>query len=1590
MQHKLRFLSLILLCSLCMEVRAQSWTASAPAEGTFYLYNVVNEGFMRGANDWSTRASITKEGGIPVTLVSGSNANEFFISTSPTYTDLYLGADGYVDKGSSDENYTAWKFIAVENTENTYYLQAVNTSKYLVGHASDITKTSVVDALLGNNKDYWKLATKEAILDKFTNATEDSPIDATFLILDPYFGRVTNASGVWSGSSFSLNGYASGGTQNFCAECYNKTFDVYQEISGVPNGVYGIKCQGFYRIGGRTDATNRRNNGEEVLNAKYYINGSEGGLMSIFDGSYAKSYTSNYNENSAYTVNGEARYLPNTMSQAANCMRKGDYQNDVVKAIVTDGTIRLGVKKTVAVGNDWSIFDNFVLTYYGIDLSALVEQYNTLLNTAKSLQTEVMQPSAKSALEAAITTAETNVNTDSQEWLENALSTLSTAVSNAQTSNALYTNNILNAVNCVKAQSQDEGVKSEIQNRYDTSTFESAEEVLSVYQTLEIATLSANLADGTDFSSVIINPGFEYDQLGWTGAPAINGTATKCAEKWNSTFDVYQELAGLPNGRYQMTLQCLYRYGDPAPAAAAREASATGVEPLLAKYYINNTEAPLMSIFDNDRCLTNNSTYNTSTAVSVNGTDYYVPNNMDRAAACFAEGDYMNTAIEVTVTNGTVRLGVAKGIGNQNDWAIWDNVQLTYVGEFTPQVAYFDQNITLNIENDVVRDYLANTTYTEASTSVISNYDLDFTARHYQPATTTIYLPEQTTDATLSVSLNSNYSEAMTHTIPAGNIAYEVANLLPNQKYYFKVDAGGATVASGTIATEGNLRMIKADGISNMRDLGGWLTAGNKRLNYGKIYRGSELVGGTNYSASAADLVMLKEDLGIAAEIDLREDVDMADGQGLSASGVEGAAYYYANLNRWSEDALRRDDKNVVFKNAFNLTLSTLQNGGAVYFHCVWGADRTGCYGMLLEGLLGLPVDQMYKDYELTSFSRAGLRAKTGIDSKLNYIKMLPGNNLQEQFFNYWQSIGISQADLRAFIDIMGGDEVATMSDFDAETCRTLADGQYYIYFPTLNKFMSRGLNYATRCVPDDFGVPATISMNAAGIYTIQYLDNNLYLGSDSYTDKDVNYSSISWKIEPNGENIMLKSANGSYLRIFTDESGTRAQINAATPADATPVVFKSATERKSIVVTAQEANILAAASAAGITATDVDELSTILTNDYTDVSSAVSIRVDGDYKNSWSITDNPRSEDGSCNSGDYGAEIYSRPGTLSQTFTVPHPGLYKLTLNAFYRACETNNHYAWGQKGYDLSNAYISVNDTYISQIPDWFTDATSSDYPLWVDQAKALMDDGKYQMGVLAYVPGNELTVKIVIPGYVERSWCLFNNFALTEYAKKVTISETATDVPVAQDFAAVTLERTLSPDIYNTFSVPFDLSADQITASGLNGAAIYEFGSSADNTITFSQTNAIEAGKPYLVKLPETATEPVVNPSFVGVDVKATGGLAIGEAGGIQFVGQIYNKSLANISNVCYITTSGQVKKLSATGSIKGLRAYLIVPPTTQDVKFLFDDTYITGIEDTNLDASLRGEESNTLYDLQGRRVMNPTKGIYIVNGKKVMVK
>lgn len=83
------------------------------------------------------------------------------------------------------------------------------------------------------------------------------------------------------------------------------------------------------------------------------------------------------------------------------------------------------------------------------------------------------------------------------------------------------------------------------------------------------------------------------------------------------------------------------------------------------------------------------------------------------------------------------------------------------------------------------------------------------------------------------------------------------------------------------------------------------------------------------------------------------------------------------------------------------------------------------------------------------------------------------------------------------------------------------------------------------------------------------------------------------------------------------------------------------------------------------------------------------------------------------------------------------------------------------------------------------------------------------------------------------------------------------------------------------------------------------------------------------------------------------------------------------------------AGFYKLSNTSGTIGANKAYLTYSGGGAAAPargfFLFDET--TGIEMPTAESNANAEA--VVYDLQGRRVVNPTKGIYIVNGKKVFI-
>lgn len=227
----------------------------------------------------------------------------------------------------------------------------------------------------------------------------------------------------------------------------------------------------------------------------------------------------------------------------------------------------------------------------------------------------------------------------------------------------------------------------------------------------------------------------------------------------------------------------------------------------------------------------------------------------------------------------------------------------------------------------------------------------------------------------------------------------------------------------------------------------------------------------------------------------------------------------------------------------------------------------------------------------------------------------------------------------------------------------------------------------------------------------------------------------------------------------------------------------------------------------------------------------------------------------------------------------------------------------------------------------------------------------------------------------------------------ATALTYNEAATNTFKEITSANLTINRPMASDKWNTFCVPFALTADQIKATFGDGTQVREYEGANGNVLTFAEAKAIEAGTPYLIKPTKTAEKYIFN----NVNVTTTEPAKVGE-GDIKFCG-VYNQTniddLAETGSHVSGIVDNMVKRAKTGTSIKGFRAYFSVPNNISESTEAALRVAIDG-ETTGIDA-IEGFETNTptrVYNLSGQYVGTSTAnlkpGVYVSGGKKVIVK
>lgn len=335
-------------------------------DGTYYLRNRQTGLFFSAGNRWGTQATLSETGLDVVVKKAGDKYTIYSRYLKETATDVesksYLYVDG--DKNAFVDN--AKTEFKIDNAGGNYYRISKNGETDYFTAYDNKTVIDFKGDNGGSRYAQWEFLTLNDLKNELDNASYNNPKDATFFISGHGFNRNDNIrNGEWEGSKpTNIAGFDSGADgAKYCAEMFNKTFDIYQELTGLPNGIYSLSVKGFYRPGPSNNTSTDRN---ALLYAD--VNGTDDGgetskpLMHI---NTYKQGSKLHDEDKEITLDGNKYYVPFSVEGTLTYFAAGHYHDNKLWVEVTNGTLRIGIKKSVAVTDDWTIFDDFRLTYYG-------------------------------------------------------------------------------------------------------------------------------------------------------------------------------------------------------------------------------------------------------------------------------------------------------------------------------------------------------------------------------------------------------------------------------------------------------------------------------------------------------------------------------------------------------------------------------------------------------------------------------------------------------------------------------------------------------------------------------------------------------------------------------------------------------------------------------------------------------------------------------------------------------------------------------------------------------------------------------------------------------------------------------------------------------------------------------------------------------------------------------------------------------------------------------------------------------------------------------------------------------------------------
>ncbi len=606
----------------------------------------------------------------------------------------WVGTTGSV----SDEVFLLSDYLMMEDADETDFNGH--------GGAIYVLKSGLLDAV--------QIEAELTYLEKLlTDAKANSKVDGddcTDLLKNPLFSEA----GGWQGVTNTSITWPVGDTQVYpVMQAHNVACDVYQELSGLQNGLYEFKLQAAFRPGDIYTEDY-----EAIATAYAYINSYE-----------TKIPTGNLGET-----------LINEPEEASKAFSE-DLCPVVVYGLVTDGTMKIGVTNKVRTVENCRLWaGGATLTFRGKNEEVLAQVISQTLPDAQTLLGNYAGKPELGVLADAIADSQSAEDTyhalvDLKKAMEDveegtalyanlavALKTLSEAIENNTTANQVTINNAKSVLDAA-------------QTAYDNQAY-SNDEAVQAISDLNAASVSVKMGgdkatedNPVNYSSMIVNNNFDPARgdkntstiEGWT-TTTLNGYKENTASYNKNTFALSQTLSGLPKGKYKLTVHAFYRAGSYEEEAANIN---NGVDTHLAFLYAETSaetfRKPVMNLSEGGVKSADEVPGGVKTQI-INGV--YVPDGTSPSVAFYNAGYYLNELEFMVGEDGisTIGMRLDKTIGS-NDYVVVGEWELWYMGD--PDEGHAEQNVSELIVNnnfDPSRGDKSTTTIEGWTTTTLNGY----------------------------------------------------------------------------------------------------------------------------------------------------------------------------------------------------------------------------------------------------------------------------------------------------------------------------------------------------------------------------------------------------------------------------------------------------------------------------------------------------------------------------------------------------------------------------------------------------------------------------------------------------------------------------------------------------------------------------------------------------------------------------------------------------------------------------------------------------------------------------------------------------